>query len=135
MGAVDSARLAGMPLFEGLDDADRVEVADAVREIAVGAGTTLAEEGAWAWELCVIEEGEVGVRKNGRQVRTLRSGDVFGEIGLPATGTRTATVTALTDVRVAGIFTRGLEELEWRNPDVVRRLRVAMRARAGRAAS
>jgi CRP-like cAMP-binding protein len=132
VGAVDSARLAGMPLFEGLDDrGPRRGRGRGSRGSRSAPGPRSRRRGAWAWELCVIEEGEVGVRKNGRQVRTLRSGDVFGEIGLPATGTRTATVTALTDVRVAGIFTRGLEELEWRNPDVVRRLRVAMRARAG----
>jgi hypothetical protein len=42
---MDAARLAQIPLFAGLTDDDRSEIAACRREVTVDAGTTLASEG------------------------------------------------------------------------------------------
>jgi CRP-like cAMP-binding protein len=126
---MDPQRLADMPLFATLDDEERAKLAAVMREVRVDAGTALVEEGTSAYELFVIEDGEVEVTKGGRRVRTLGPGDFFGEIGLLATGTRTASVTASTNGRIAAIFNRELAGVEARHPDVVEKLRDAMRAR------
>jgi hypothetical protein len=88
------ARLDHIPLFADLSDEERVDVATALREVTVEAGAELTAQGAHAYELFVIEAGEAEVRKDGEVVWALGPGDVFGEIGLLATGTRTASVIA-----------------------------------------
>jgi CRP-like cAMP-binding protein len=75
-------------LFAGLTDDERSEIAACMRDVTVEAGTTLASEGDNAYELFVIEAGDADVHKGGEVVRKLGPGDVFGEIGLLATGTR-----------------------------------------------
>jgi 5-deoxy-D-glucuronate isomerase len=98
---MDAARLAQVPLFADLTDDERAEVAACMREVAVDPGTTLATEGDNAYELFVIEAGDADVQKGGEVIRKLGPGDVFGEIGLLATGTRTATVVATSPMRLA----------------------------------
>ena len=131
---MEPQRLAEMPLFARLDDVEREKLAAVMREVEMEEGKTLVNEGSSAFELFVIEDGEVEVTKAGRHVRTLGPGDFFGEIGLLATGTRTATVTASTDGRLAAIFTRELADVEAHHPDVVDKLRTAMRARVAHTA-
>jgi CRP-like cAMP-binding protein len=56
------------------------------------------------YELFVIESGEAEVRKRGEVIRTLGPGDAFGEIGLLATGTRTASIVATTPMQHGGLL-------------------------------
>jgi CRP-like cAMP-binding protein len=113
---MDAARLAQIPLFAGLTDDERSEIAACMRDVTVEAGTTLASEGDNAYELFVIEAGDADVHKGGEVVRKLAPGDVFGEIGLLATGTRTASVIATSQMRVAAMFSREYKQLEGRMP-------------------
>jgi CRP-like cAMP-binding protein len=126
---MDPARLAQLPLFADLTDDERAEVAACVREITVDAGTTLATEGDNAYELFVIEAGDADVHKGGAVVRTLGPGDVFGEIGLLATGTRTASVVARSPMRLVAMFSREFKQLEDRMPGLAKSLRQTMAQR------
>jgi CRP-like cAMP-binding protein len=125
-------RLDHVPLFAKLTDAERAEVAACLREVTVEAGTSLAVQGDNAWQLFVIEAGEAEVRKDGEAVRTLGPGDVFGEIGLLATGTRTASVVAITPMRLAAMFLREFKQLERGMPGLVKSLRESMAERVAR---
>jgi CRP/FNR family transcriptional regulator, cyclic AMP receptor protein len=129
---MDPARLAHMPLFADLDDEQRAEVAACTREVTIEAGAALATEGDHAYELFVIEEGEADVHKGGELIRSLHPGDVVGEIGLLATGTRTATVVATTPMRLVAIFSREFKQIEERMPAIAQALRESMRERVAR---
>jgi CRP-like cAMP-binding protein len=129
---MDQARLKELPLFAELDDAELADVADCARELTVEAGTALATEGENAYELFVIESGEAEVRKGGELIRTLGPGDAFGEIGLMATGTRTASIEATTPMKLVAIFSRDFKRIESRMPKIANELRASMRERVAR---
>jgi CRP/FNR family transcriptional regulator, cyclic AMP receptor protein len=80
----------------------------------------------------VIESGEAEVRKGGEVIRTLGAGDAFGEIGLLATGTRTASVTATTPMKLVAIFSREFKQIQTRMPQIAQALRASMRERVAR---
>jgi CRP-like cAMP-binding protein len=126
---MDPARLAQIPLFARLTDDARAEIAARMREVTVDAGTTLTSEGDNAYDLFVIEAGDADVHKGGEVVRKLGPGDVFGEIGLLATGTRTASVVATSEMRLVAMFSREYKQLEGRMPELARSLRETMAQR------
>ncbi len=126
---MDPARLAQTPLFSDLTDDERAEVAACMREVTVDAGTTLAAQGDNAYELFVIEAGQADVEKGGEVIRTLGPGDVFGEIGLLVTGTRTATVVATSPMQLIAMFSREYKQLEDRMPALTKSLRETMARR------
>ena len=132
---MDPERLKSLPLFAELDDAERAEVAAWARELTVDAGTTLATEGEHAFELFVIASGEADVSKGGEVIRTLGAGDAFGEIGLLATGTRTASIEAKTPMKLVAIFSREFKQIEARMPKIADELRASMRERVARTSS
>jgi CRP-like cAMP-binding protein len=129
---MDPARLKLLPVFGELDDAELAEVAECAQERSVQAGTTLTTEGEDAYELFVIESGEADVSKGGEPIRSLQAGDAFGEVGLLATGTRTATIVATTPMRLVVIFSRELRKLDARTPAITKHLRELMRENVAR---
>jgi CRP-like cAMP-binding protein len=129
----EPARLKGLQLFAGLDEGELAAVAACVREVDVAAGTVLAMQGENAYELFVIVEGEAEVRRGPEMLAALGRGDIFGEIGLLVTGTRTASVIAVTPVNVVAIFSREFRRIEDRMPAIADTLRATMRDRVARA--
>jgi CRP/FNR family transcriptional regulator, cyclic AMP receptor protein len=119
--------------FAELNDEERAEVASCVREVEVAAGATLATQGDNAYEFFVIESGEAEVRRRGELIASLRPGDVFGEIGLLVTGTRTASVVALTPMKLVAMFSREFKRIEGRMPAIADTLRATMRERVAQA--
>lgn len=126
---MEPARIEHLPLFAALDDEQRAEVAACVREVEVAAGATLATQGDNAYEFFVIEAGEAEVRRGGEVIASLRPGDVFGEIGLLVTGRRTASVVAVTPMRLVAMFSREFKRIEDRVPAIADTLRATMRER------
>jgi cAMP-dependent protein kinase regulator len=126
---VDSAELDEIPLFADLSEQERAEIAASLRDLTVEPGTTLAAEGDNAFEWFVIASGQAEVRRNGEVVRSLGPGDVLGEIGLLATGTRTASVVAASPMRLGAMFMREFNQLERRMPGLARALRETMAER------
>jgi len=123
---VDSAALNEIPLFADLTDGERAAVASSLCDITVEPGAALAVQGENAYHWFVIESGSAEVRRDGAVVRTLGPGDVFGEIGLLATGTRTASVVATSSMQLAAMFMREFKQLDARTPGLGRALRDAM---------
>jgi CRP-like cAMP-binding protein len=132
---MDPARLMDLPLFAKLDDEERADVAACAREVTVEPGGGVTVEGAHAYELFVIESGEADVIKDGEVIRSLGPGDAFGEIGLLATGTRTATIIATTPMKLVAIFSREFKSLEARMPTLGEHLRALMRENVARTSS
>jgi len=66
----------------------------------VDAGEVIVRQGDAAERFFVIRSGSVEVLEGTRRVRTLETGECFGEVGLMATARRTATVRAITDTNL-----------------------------------
>jgi len=66
-------------------------------------GETVIKEGSGGSAFFVIESGEATVFVNGRKRTTLKPGDYFGEIALIDAGSRTATITAATELVCWGL--------------------------------
>ena len=129
---MDPDRLARLPLFADLDDAQRAEIAACVREVTLEPNTTLAAQGDNAYEFFVIEDGQAEVRKDGEVIGSVGQGDVVGEIGLLATGARTATVVSTTPMTLVAMFAREFRQIEKSTPAIAKTLRETMRERVAR---
>jgi CRP-like cAMP-binding protein len=129
---METDRLDQIPLFAALTAEERAELAACMREVTVDAGASLVTQGENAYELFVIEAGEAQVRRDGEVVTTLTAGDFFGEIGVLATGTRTASVVASSPMRLLAMFTREFKQLERRMPALTKSLREKMAERVAR---
>jgi CRP-like cAMP-binding protein len=103
MATAPTDLLERVPLFSGLKRKEIDRISRALRDRTVSAGDTLATEGKEGVGFFLIETGTALVTVGGEEKRTLGPGDYFGEIALLAGTTRTATVTAQTDVRCWGL--------------------------------
>ena len=92
--------LRTVPIFEPLHPSVLEEMAHQLESLTFAAGETVVREGDVADRFYVIVEGEVEVSHGDVVVRRETAGDFFGEIGLLRDVPRTATVTAVTDVRL-----------------------------------
>jgi len=95
--------LRQVPLFSELERKELAEIATSMKDRTFRAGQAITTEGQHGVGFFVIEEGEAGVTVRGNERATLRRGDYFGEIALIAESDRTATVTAITDLRCLGM--------------------------------
>ena len=91
--------------FGGLSTAQLDDVARVSGIRHVEAGSDLCVQGEFGQEAFVIADGEVCVRVDGTEVARRGRGDIVGDWALFGTGTRTATVHALTDVDVVVVDT------------------------------
>ena len=84
-----------------------VEMAQGLEEARFRPGEVIVREGDPADRFYIIESGQVEGTKSapegGVHVLTMRAGEYFGEVGLLATRTRTATVRAVSEVRVLSL--------------------------------
>ena len=103
MAAEATDLLKRVPIFQDLDPRELETIARTVHERTFKAGDTIAQEGEGGVGFFVIRDGEAKVTVDGNEVRRLHSGDHFGEIALITEGTRTATVTAETELRCYGL--------------------------------
>ena len=101
---MDSSRLKSVPLFSSLSEKELKQVAHLADEVDVKAGQHLVDEGRFAHEFFVIEEGDAEVVHGGKTVATLGAGDFFGEIALIRTDRRTASVVAKTPMKLIVVF-------------------------------
>jgi CRP-like cAMP-binding protein len=121
--------LARAPLFEGLSKKELAELARATDELTVPAGTVLCREGSLGSEFFVVVDGTADVTKDGKVLATRTAGDFFGEIALVATTTRTATVTATTDLRCFVLTSRAFRGVLDDNRGVERKVTQALAER------
>jgi len=82
------------------------------------AGRELTKEGARGAEFVVLAEGAADVRRRGRRVNTLGSGDFLGEIALITGTPRTATVTTTAPSRVLVMTAPAFRRLLRDNPSL-----------------
>ena len=95
--------LQRVPLFEDFDKGDLERLARSFKERTFDAGSTVAGEGKTGAGFFVIESGEAAVSVRGSERGSMGPGDYFGEIALIDDGARSATVTAVSDLRCYGL--------------------------------
>jgi CRP/FNR family cyclic AMP-dependent transcriptional regulator len=95
--------LRKVPLFSELDDGDLGRLANQMKERRFSEGNPMTSEGSGGAGFFVITEGNATVSVGGDVRATLGPGDYFGEIALIDDGTRSASITAATDVTAYGL--------------------------------
>jgi CRP-like cAMP-binding protein len=89
--------LAKVPIFSMQPPKEIAKLARAAHERTFAAGTVMSEEEDFGSIFTVIVDGEASVSVRGRQARTLKAGDFFGEMSIIDRSPRSATVKAETD--------------------------------------
>lgn len=108
--------LRAIPLFSGVGDADLESLSSLVIERRFLKHKTIVEEGAPGDYMYIICDGRVKVTKlsgDGREkiLELLDGGDFFGEMSLLDDAPRSASVAALSDVRVLALARNDFLEL------------------------
>lgn len=113
--------LRNVRLFSVLDEKDLESLADEFNERRFSAGDKIALEGEGGLMFFVVESGEASVEVQGEEVATLGPGAAFGEIALIDRRPRTATVTAISDLKAYGLpvfvfrpFIEARPEVAWK---------------------
>ncbi|MFA5919328.1 MAG: Crp/Fnr family transcriptional regulator [Candidatus Nanopelagicaceae bacterium] len=104
----DEAIVRRAPLFTALDDAAAASLRASMDTVRLPKGATLFSEGDEGHHLYVIIEGKLKLGTSsgdGREnlLSILGPGEMFGELSLFDAGPRTATATAVTDVRLLSL--------------------------------
>jgi CRP-like cAMP-binding protein len=123
--------LSGVPLFADLPKRHLQRLAREADELAFAPGEQIVREGSLGETVFVVMEGRAKVTRNGRRVGEVLPGDFFGELSAIDSGPRTASITAVTPVRVVRLFRRTLRKLLQDEPQltvkildgIVRRIR------------
>jgi CRP-like cAMP-binding protein len=89
--------LKQVPLFAGCNRKELQHIAMAGDEITMTDGTMIVDQGQMGREAFVILDGSVEVRRGGRKITSLGTGDVVGELSLLDHGPRTASVVCVGD--------------------------------------
>jgi CRP/FNR family cyclic AMP-dependent transcriptional regulator len=121
--------LANAPLFAGLSKRELTELARITEDITVEAGGVLCREGELGKEFFVIMDGEAEVTRNGKRLETRGGGDFFGEIALIEDIPRTATVTAVTPLRLFALTSRDFRLMLDDHPAIERKVLRALAKR------
>jgi CRP/FNR family cyclic AMP-dependent transcriptional regulator len=114
--------LAGVPLFAGFSKRHLQRLAADTDELTFGPGESVVREGDPGETLFVVLEGEGKVVRRGKKVGTVLPGDFFGELAAIDAEPRTASVVAVTNLRVLRLFRRHLMALLKDEPQVTLKL-------------
>jgi CRP/FNR family transcriptional regulator, cyclic AMP receptor protein len=118
--------LKRVPLFADCSRGELEQIAQIADEIDLAEGKELTRLGASGRGFFVLLEGEANVSRDGEIINKLGPGDFFGEIALVEDTPRTATVTAATPVRVLVITDRSFQRLLEKQPEIQRKVLVAL---------
>ena len=93
--------LAELELFADLSKSELRSLVRLMTPVRVRAGRDLTREGETGREFMIIVDGTATVRRQGRVIATLGTGDFVGELSMLAGVPRTATVTADNPANIA----------------------------------
>jgi len=119
---VDPEGLASTSLFSSLPEEALRKLAFWVSELSVSEGKNLVEEGDYAYDLFIIQDGTAEVKHDGQTVAELGPGDVFGEMGVLKDEQRNATVVAKTPMRLLTLSHWDVKRLRKTAPEVLDQL-------------
>jgi CRP/FNR family cyclic AMP-dependent transcriptional regulator len=97
---MDPSRLTAIPIFSELSPEEARRLAAFATETSAADGQILMKEGDYSTELIAIDEGTADVIQGGKQIASLKPGDLIGEMGLLAREPRNADVIATSPMRL-----------------------------------
>uniref|UniRef100_A0A3B4TR14 cGMP-dependent protein kinase n=1 Tax=Seriola dumerili TaxID=41447 RepID=A0A3B4TR14_SERDU len=97
-----------------LEHGQILTIMDCMHPTSITKGCCVIQEGDDGSTVYVLEEGMVEVTKQGKKLCTIGPGKVFGELAILYNCTRTATVTALTDIKLWAIDRQGFQTIMMR---------------------
>jgi CRP-like cAMP-binding protein len=100
--------LSVVPLFTVFSKKQLERLAKETDRQSFAPGVKIVEEGLLGETLFVVLEGRAKVTRGGKKVGEVLPGDFFGELSALDGGARSATVTAVTPVKVLRLFRRTL---------------------------
>ncbi len=96
-------RLANVTFFEGFTPKELARVGELVEEVDAEAGAELMEQGRPGLECYVVVAGEAGVYVGGQWVAKIGPGEMVGEMALIDHKPRSATVKAVTPMKLLSL--------------------------------
>lgn len=120
---IDS-QLESIELFSELSKKELRSISRLMTEVTVNAGKDLIVEGTPGREFMVILDGEATVRRSGRVLARVGAGDFLGELAVIAGVSRTATVTADTDMTLSVLNRREFAGLLDEQPKIAKKVLV-----------
>ena len=128
---MDAERLKSVAPFDSLPDDVRQRFAVWVGELKVDEGRHLADQGDYAYELFVIEDGTAEVRQDGQSIAELGPGEFFGEMGVLEKAQRNATVISKSPMTLFTLSHWDVKRLQRDAPEAVDELRRVIDERRG----
>lgn len=127
------AQLRRVPLFAGCTDKQLQFIAGRVEELDLPAGMTLCREGSSGGDFFILLSGSADVTVKGAKLKSLGTGDFFGEIALLDNGPRTATVTVREPARALVLGPAQFRDVLHQNAEIAVTMLAAVveRLRAG----
>ena len=127
----DPLFLSNIPMFELLDEADRVALAAVIDELTVPESHTLFQAGDPGDSLFIVRSGEIElfIKDTAGQkivLTTAGEGDMFGELAMLDAGARTATALALSQSEVLVLDRDDLVLLFQRQPEAALHMLAAL---------
>ncbi len=110
--------LRSVPLFAGCSKSELRQLASSTDEVDLREGYVLMREGRPGREFFVLIDGTVRVTAKDKDVAELSGGDWFGEIALLTKVPRTATITAISDVRALVLTDRSFRRVVETMPSI-----------------
>ncbi len=126
-----AARLAQVDLFAGLDEPERLRLAESCDERQYGSGERVVRQHADGQSMFVVLEGRVRVtlEPSGQEVAVIDRSGFFGEMSMLTGEPRTATVAALGDATLLEITADRFRELVVRRAGLVEQVSEVVAAR------
>ncbi len=115
-------RLASLTYLQPLSLRELAAIAPCAAEIAIPAGRRVLLDGPFAQELVLVATGRGSVRCAGEAIAELGPGDAFGPLAGSWCAYPTASVTAVTALRLVTFSTREVRHLRRTAPDALRAL-------------
>jgi CRP-like cAMP-binding protein len=126
---MDERKIKDAPLFSKLGKKELRRIAQISDEVDIRQGAELLQEGNFAHEFMIIEDGRADVVRGGEKVAELGPGDFLGEIAALDRGQRNATVVATTPMTLIVMTDQELRHIASEMPAVNECLQEAAKAR------
>jgi CRP-like cAMP-binding protein len=121
--------LAGVPLFSKCSQKELSSLARQIEMMNVAEGETIVRQGEAANAFYVMLDGSADVRRNGKRVGRLGTGDYFGELALLDPAPRNADVVASSPVVIGRLLANSFRDVLKSSPAIRERLLVGLARR------
>lgn len=122
-------RMANVEVMKNLPPSEAQAIVPLLEPISIKQGETIFDEGDQGDSFYMIVSGEAEVKKGGKVMTTLGTGEVFGEMALLNSETRSATVVAHTDMEVYQLKQEHFDDVLLKSPSIANSLSRALAKR------